>query len=173
LLTDAETRTRAHELYLRLRPDLSTLQDEPGWPVLIWNLLQWRAAQKPGLKRSNLRLGEQAVLSFATPRERVIVARPDGTRQTVPVQDQRLTVRGDEVGVWSVEADEESASFAVNALSPEESDLTGCASGRWGDWLDETSLRLEYQSIAWVLLLLVLVIATVHLLIVARGRGRL
>jgi hypothetical protein len=172
LLTDAETQTRAHELYLRLRPELSTLPDAPGWPVLIWNLLQWRAAQQPGLERSNLRLGEQAVLSFATPRPQVAVMSPDGTRQTMPVQDRRLIVRGDDVGVWSVEAEEESASFAVNALSAEESDLTGCASGRWGDWLDETSLRLEYQSIAWILLLLVLAIASVHLLLVARGRGR-
>jgi hypothetical protein len=172
LLTDAETQTRAHELYLRLRPELSTLPDAPGWPVLIWNLLHWRAAQKPGLERSNLRLGEQAVLSFATPRPQVAVTSPDGTRQTMPVQDRRLIVRGDDVGVWSVEAEEESASFAVNALSAEESDLTGCASGRWGDWLDETSLRLEYQSIAWILLLLVLAIATAHLLLVARGRGR-
>jgi hypothetical protein len=124
------------------------------------------------LERSNLRLGEQAVLSFATPRPQVAVMSPDGTRQTMPVQDRRLIVRGDDVGVWSVEAEEESASFAVNALSAEESDLTGCASGRWGDWLDETSLRLEYQSIAWILLLLVLAIASVHLLLVARGRGR-
>src|SRR5262249_28277310 len=121
LLTDAETGTRGHELYLRLRPDLSTLQEEPGWPVLIWNLLQWRAAERPRLKRSNPRLGEQAELSFATPREHVTVARPDRTQQTVPVQDQRLIVRGVDVGVWSVEVEEESASFAVNALSAEES----------------------------------------------------
>ncbi|HEY7155777.1 MAG TPA: BatA domain-containing protein [Gemmataceae bacterium] len=169
LLTDAETQTRAHELYLRLRPELSTLPDAPGWPVLIWNLLQWRAAQMPGLERSNLRLGEQAVLSFATPRPQVTVTPPDGMRRTMPVQDRRLIVRGDDVGVWNIEAEEESAPFAVNALSAEESDLIGRASGRWGDWLDETSLRLEYQSIAWILLLLVLAIASVHLLLVARG----
>jgi hypothetical protein len=90
----------------------------------------------------------------------------------VSVPDRRLVVRPDEVGVYSVEADEESAAFAVNALSADESDLGGCTSGRWGDWLDETSLRLEYQSIAWVLLLLVLAIASAHLWLVARGRGR-
>ncbi len=173
LLTDAETRTHGHELHLRLRPDLSTLPDAPGWPILIWNMLQWCAAEKPGLHRANFRLGEQVALTFATPRPPVAVLRPDRSRQTVSVQELRLAVRPDEVGVWSVEAGDESASFAVNALSADESDLTGCVSGRWGDWLDETSLRLEYQSIAWVLLLLVLAIATVHLLLVARGRGRL
>jgi hypothetical protein len=177
LATDQERRgagaaASRHELRLRLRPDLSTLPDAPGWPILIWNLLQWRAADKPGLHRVNHRLGEQVALTFATPRPTVAVVRPDGVRQTASVQDRRLTVRPDEIGIWSVEAEEEAASFAVNALAATESDLTGCVSGRWGDWLDETSLRLEYQSIAWILLLLVAAIATLHLFLVARGRGR-
>jgi hypothetical protein len=98
--------------------------------------------------------------------------RPDGKRQTVTVQDRRLVVRADHTGVWNIEADDDSTSFTANALSAEESDLSGCVSGRWGDWLDETSLRLEYQNIGWMLLLLLLAIASVHLLLVARGRGR-
>ena len=172
LLTDATTRTDAHELRLRFRPDLSTLQDAPGWPILIANLLRWRAANKPGLERNNLRLGEKAIMTFAAPSGPVAVVRPDGQRQMLPVPDRRLVVRADHVGVWAIAADDESASFAVNALSAEESDLTGCTSGRWGDWLDETSLRLEYQNVGWMLLLLVLAIAAVHLLLVARSRGR-
>lgn len=177
LLTDQDRRDAGptavrHELRLRLRPDLSTLPDAPGWPILIWNLLQWRAADKPGMHRVNYRLGEQVTLTFATPRPNVSVTRPDGGQQSVPVQDLRLALRPDEVGIWSIHADEESASFAVNALSVNESDLTGCVSGRWGNWLDETSLRLEYQSISWILLLLVVGIATLHLLLVARSRGR-
>lgn len=172
LLTDTETRIHGHELRLRLRPELSTLTDAPGWPILIWNLLQWRGSDKPGLHRANFRLGEQVAMTLATPRPTVSVIRPDGSRQTMPVQERRLVVRPDEVGVWSIEADDESTSFAVNALSANESDLSGCVSGKWGDWLDETSLRLEYQSIAWILLLLVLAIATVHLLLVARSSGR-
>ena len=172
LLSDTAMRTDAHELRLRLRPDLSTLQDCPGWPILIANLLRWRAANKPGLERNNLRLGEKAVLSFAQPRGPVAVVRPDGQPQVLSVQDRRLVVRANQIGVWTIDVDDESRSFAVNALSAEESDLTGCASGRWGDWLDETSLRLEYQSVGWMLLLLVLAVVAVHLLLVARGRGR-
>jgi hypothetical protein len=173
LLTDQDRRDAGstavrHELRLRLRPDLSTLPDAPGWPILIWNLLQWRASDKPGLHRVNFRLGEQVTLTFATPRPSVALVHPDGARQTVPVQDRQLSVRPDEVGIWSIDAEEESASFAVNALSANESDLTSCVSGRWGDWLDETSLRLEYQSIAWILLLLAAAIATLHLLLVAK-----
>jgi hypothetical protein len=177
LVTDQDRRSAdptafTHELYLRLRPDLSTLPDAPGWPILIWNLLQWRNTDKPGLHRVHFRLGEQVALTFATLRPLVTVVHPDGARQTMPVQDRRLTVRPDAVGVWSIQAEEESASFAVNALSANESDLSSCVSGRWGDWLDETSLRLEYQSITWILLLFVVMIATVHLLLMVRGRGR-
>ena len=177
LLTDQERRdadltTVRHELRLRFRTDLSTLPDAPGWPILIWNLLQWRSSEKPGLHRVNFRVGEQVMLTFAIPHSAVILTHPDGERQTVSVQDRRLGVRPDKVGIWSIDAVGESASFAVNALSANESNLTGCVSGRWGDWLDETSLRLEYQSIAWVLLLLAVGIVTLHLFLVARGRGR-
>ena len=169
---DAGLAAVRHEVYLRLRPDLSTLPEMPGWPILIWNLLQWRGTEKPGLHRANFRLGEQAALTFATLRSTVAVVHPEGTRQHVPVQDRRVVVYPDAVGIWSIEAEEESVSFAVNALSANESDLTRCVSGRWGDWLDETSLRLEYQSIGWILLLVVMAIATLHWLLVARGRGR-
>jgi hypothetical protein len=161
-----------HELYLRLRPDLSTLPDAPGWPILICNLLQWCNAEKPGLHRVHFRLGEEVALTFATLRATVAVVHPNGTRQIVPVQDRRLIVRPEEVGIWSVEAEEESASFAINALSADESDLTSCVSGRWGDWLDETALRLEYQSIAWILLLLVAALATLHLFLATRSVRR-
>jgi hypothetical protein len=176
LLTDQDRRDAGatvvrHELRLRLRPDLSTLPDAPGWPILIWNMIQWRNMEKPGLHRTNFRLGEQVTLTFATPRPSVAVIHPDSLRQIVPVQDRRLSVRPDEVGIWSIDAEEESASFAVNALSANESDLTGCVSGRWGDWLDETSLRLEYQSIAWILLLLAVAITTLHLFLVAKKRN--
>src|SRR5262249_33263449 len=50
LLTDVE-RAGRHDLRLRLRPDLSTLQESPNWPILIWNLLNWRAQVAPGLRQ--------------------------------------------------------------------------------------------------------------------------
>src|SRR5262249_20633175 len=62
LLTDREAADGRHELRLRLRPDLSTLPESPAWPILMVNLLQWRAAQAPGLDRANLPLGEAAAV---------------------------------------------------------------------------------------------------------------
>jgi hypothetical protein len=173
LLTDAESAAGRHELHLRLRPDLSTLQDTPNWPVLLWNLLQWNASLAPGLTRANVRLGEEAVLNLPPGTASAEVTGPDGTARTVPVQGRRVVVRADDVGAYSVRTDAGQFAFAANALSRDESDLRGCASGRWGDWLDDAALRLEYRSVSWALLLLLLAVLSLHLFLVARaGRPR-
>jgi hypothetical protein len=44
LLTDVERAGGRHDLRLRFRPDLSTLQNSPNWPILIWNLIDWRGS---------------------------------------------------------------------------------------------------------------------------------
>jgi hypothetical protein len=173
LVTDQEAGSR-HEVRLRLRPDLSTVQDSPAWPVLVANVLGWYASRAPGLSRPNLRLGEEAVLTFAGPHDPVEVVAPDGSVRRAEVPDRRVAVRGEDVGIYQVREPADRggavlARVAANALARDESDLSGCASGRWGDWLDETSLRLEYQSIAWLLVLLALGVVTVHLVLVARG----
>jgi hypothetical protein len=172
LLTDKESADGRHDLRLRLRPELSTVQLSPAWPVLIWNMLQWRQSQAPGLNRANIRLGEQAVLTLERARDVLEVVAPDGTARRVPAPERRLVIRAEDAGIWQVRDPEKKeilASCAANPLSRDESDLSGCASGRWGDWRDATSLRLEYQSIGWVLLLLALGVGIVHLVLVSRG----
>jgi hypothetical protein len=171
LLTDQEIGAR-REVRLRLRPDLSTLQDSPAWPVLVWNLLQWHAAAAPCLGRPNIRLGEETALTFSRPPDAVEVTAPDGSTRRVPVADRRVIVRAEDIGVYTIRNSQDPAplaSVAANALARDESDMSAAATGRWGDWLDETSLRLEYQSVSWLLLLLALGVVTVHLVLVARG----
>src|SRR6266511_1789060 len=75
LLTDIE-RAGPHDLRLRLRPDLSTLQESPNWPILIWNLINWRAQAAPGLRQTNLRLGGDAALTVESGVESVSVIDP-------------------------------------------------------------------------------------------------
>jgi hypothetical protein len=159
-----------HELRWRIQPDISTLQDSPDWPILICNLLHWRASMMPGLSRTNLRLGEEVTLNLPEARETVEVVAPNGVKRTQSVGGRQLILKAEEVGVYKVHAGEETFAFASNALNREESDLRGCGSGRWGDWLDDTSLRLEYGSIAPVLLLLFLAVVTVHMILIARHR---
>jgi hypothetical protein len=171
LLTAAGQSDR-HEIRLRIRPDLSTLPESPNWPILFWNLVQWRASAEPGLTRVNIRLGEDTALTVPTPRENVQIVEPSGGTRSLAVQGRRVTIRPESVGAHQIRAGEDRHPFAVNTLNADESDLRNCATGRWGDWLDETTLRLEYQNIAWALLLLVLGVLCLHAFLIARGGGR-
>jgi hypothetical protein len=167
LLTDVE-RAGAHELRLRLRPDLSTMQESPNWPILIWNLIDWRARAAPGLRQKNLRLGGDAALTVESGVESVRVVDPRGVARRLPARDKSVLIRADVAGVYEVSANQNEYSFAANALRREESDLTRTAPGRWGNWANSTALQWEYRSVAWVLLLLALVALAVHAWLIAR-----
>ena len=168
LLTDTEQFTGAHEIRLRLRPDLSTLQNSPNWPILMWNLLQWRASQTPGLERTNLRLGEVAVLTTKLGITSVEVVSPDGETLVRPVLDRAINLKAEAVGIYEIRAGVDKYAFSSNALYQAESDLTNKATGRWGDWGEATLRWWGYYSFAWFFLLLALGILTLHLLFVKR-----
>lgn len=168
LLTDTERFTGKPELRLRLRPDLSTLQDSPNWPVLMWNLLQWRASQTPGLNRTNFRLGELAVLTVKLGTESAQILPPDGGMREQPVLNKTINVKAESVGIYEVRTDGEGYAFASNALYQEESHLTTRAEGRWGNWGDTTLRWWGYQSISWFFLLIAIGILTLHTVFVKR-----
>jgi hypothetical protein len=173
LVADAETNVAGgirHDLRIRFNPLLSTLHDSPDWPILIWNILSWRGAALAGPARSNVRLGEQVTINLPTFQESVQLTCPGEPARTMPVKGRRFAVRADEVGLYEVKTDQATYRFAVNALARDESDLRNAMSGEWGDWLDETTLRLEYRPIAWILLLVVLGVATLHLWLVWGGQ---
>ena len=169
LLTDTERYTGVHELRLRLRPDLSTLQTSPNWPALIWNLLEWRASETPGLERSNLRLGEAAVLTTKLGVESAQVVSPTGEIRDQSVFERKVNFMARDVGVYEVETESEKYAFSSNALYQSESDLRTRASGRWGDWGDTTLAWWGYKSFAWFFLLLAILTLTLHLILSKRG----
>ena len=168
LLTGTERFTGVHEIRLRLRPDLSTLQNSPNWPILIWNLLQWRVSQTPGLERANLRLGEDAVLTTKLGTTSVEVVPPHGGPFVHPVPDKTINLKAGMVGIYEARAGMDRYTFTSNALYQTESDLTNKATGRWGDWGEATLRWWGYQSFAWFFLLLALGILTLHLVFVKR-----
>jgi hypothetical protein len=167
LLSDVE-RLGRHELRLRLRPDLSTLQETPNWPILIWNLINWRALSMPGLERANVRLGSDATLKVPPGVEAVKVTDPLRRTTELPAREKAVTIKAETIGVYQVEASRNRYSFAANTLQREESDLTRAASGRWGDWANATELQWEYRSIGWFLLLLAMIVLAIHALLVKR-----
>jgi hypothetical protein len=167
LLADVE-RAGRHDLRLRLRPDLSTLQESPNWPILIWNLINWRAQVGPGLRQTNLRLGGDATLMVESDVESVSVVDPRRVTRQLAAHDKTVLIKADIAGVYEIGANQNKYSFAANALQREESDLTQAASGSWGNWANATALQWEYRSVAWVLLLLALSALVIHAWLIAR-----
>jgi hypothetical protein len=161
LLTDIE-RAGMHELRLRLRPDLSTLQETPNWPILISNLVTWRARTTPGLQQSNVRLGSDVTLSVESSIAQVEITEPQSNTRKLPVRDGGLTIKAESVGVYHLRADENRYSFAVNALDRDESNLTRATYGRWGNWAKSADLQWEYRSMSWAPLLLAMIVLAIH-----------
>jgi hypothetical protein len=169
LLSDLE-RAGRHDLRLRLRTDLSTMQESPNWPILIWNLINWRAQSAPGLRQSNIRLGSDAALTVEPGVESVAVTDPRRVTRRLSVRDRAALINADTAGVYEITANRSNYAFAVNALQREESDLTQAASGRWGNWANAAALQWEYRSVAWILSLLALIALGVHAWLLSRGR---
>jgi len=169
LLSVREDILGGRHLTLNFNPGLSTLQDTPDWPILFWNLLQWRAAELPGLKESNVRLGAEEDLK--TTGRPITVMLPDNTTKSFPGTGGHLAIETPMAGLYSVVMGPVTNCFAVNPLAAEESDLSGCVSGQWGAWSEDIQRRFEETSAVWMFALAALALLTAHLYLLAAGKG--
>lgn len=171
LITELRRPGRRREIRIRLRGDLSTLQDSTNWPVLIWNILEYRASALPGLRETTIRLGARAsvVLPDAATRS-VTVTDPSGRDTRSPAADRVAVIPADSTGVFKVAAPGIKCQFAVNAVSAAESDLRKCTSGDWGNWLSARAIGTEYMPMAWLLVLVALAVLVAHAAILSTAR---
>jgi hypothetical protein len=169
LVSTREDVTGRQFLTLNLDPELSTVTKTPDWPILFWNILQWRAEQIPGLLESNTRLGTEVILK--TTGEAVTVREPNGVAQSFPRTSDQLALEAPLPGVYSVTMGTATNSFAVNPLDGDESDLQGCITGQWGNWEGGIEQRYEQRPMAWIFALAALGLMTAHLWLLAAGKG--
>lgn len=169
LASDLRRADGAREIRLSFRPDLSTLQRTPAWPVLMWNLLSWRASELPGVSQSNLRLGSDAKLKLPPGVTSVEVSEPGGAVRQITALDRTVSFKPEAPGIYQIAAEGERYSFAANALRKEESDLSANASGRWGSLDDAVGAEREFRNIGWVFLLLLMLALSLHLALASRG----
>jgi len=162
LLSERRRPGDRREIRIRLRPDISTLIDSTNWPVLVWNVLDYRAAALPGLRETNVRLGAQGRLVPPGGAGSVTVTDPFGRVTRRPVTDGPAAIDAEVPGVFKVSTPGADYRFAVNALAGEESDLRQCASGDWGTWLSERAVATEYAPVAWMLVLAALAALVAH-----------
>lgn len=169
LVSTREDITGRQFLTLNLNPDLSTVTKTPDWPILFWNILQWRASQFPGLIESNARLGTEVRLK--TTGDPVTVQWPNGEKKSFPHTSDQLSLETPLPGVYSVTMGTATNSFAVNPLAADESDLQACTTGQWGNWDAEVERRYEQSPMAWLFALGALGLLTAHLWLLATGKG--
>lgn len=157
-----------HAVTLRLPADPASLFASSAWPVFVSNLLAWRADQLPGLTRGNVRLGERVKLVCGGDERDLIWRRPAGSSETLTLRNQQVVAHAEQPGVHEIIDGDAKYFFAANALNREESDLRGCVSGTFGDWLDETGLRLDHVAVGGALVLAALALSVLHLLLTRR-----
>ncbi len=167
LLTSDEDALGRHHLSLAIDLDRSTLATSPNWPVLFWNLLSWRIAESPGLKEVNHRLGTDVEVTVASATASVI--EPNRVVRQIQVRSNPVLFRPEQTGLHALITDRSTNVFAVNFLAPEESNLSGCATGEWGGGGQEEDIRYEYESVLWLFLLLALIMMAWHLYVLARS----
>ncbi len=149
-------------LHVAFDPAASDLHRTPTWPALLWNLLEWRAAERPGPAEINGPVGGAAIVRTPAPSTEAVVRTPDGRVQRHRAQAGRLAVPTDAAGIYLVEMPGATHRLARNFLAPQESDLRGAASGAWGRWADGDTVRSETASNAWLFALAALGVLALH-----------
>jgi hypothetical protein len=169
IISDTMYASGRHHVYFNFQPAFSNLQNTPNWPILLWNLLQWRVSHLPGVGAPNIRLGSEAYCTWAAAQSEVEITLPDGTRQQRRAAGKNLAIKPERKGVYEVRSGSERYRFVVNALSREESDLRQAASGRWGNWHVAATRQWEVRHVSWLFLLLSLFCLLIHLWLVQRA----
>ena len=174
IATEAAGGTR-HDTFVNLRLGLSRIVESTAWPVLFWNLLEWRSEFAPGPRATNLRLGTEGSVVLPRDAKRARIRSPRGEEQLIALTDAapRIALRADEIGRYVVESVDRDPpveyEIAVHPLRRDESDLKNGVTGSWGRWVDDPSLRRHYASVAWALLLFALAALCVHQVLAARA----
>ena len=75
-----------------------------------------------------------------------------------------------ESGVHEIEVGSAKHLFAVNPLRREESDLAACSTGRFGAWTDDLATAPALIHLAWIPMLIVLSVLSLHMYLAVRQR---
>ena len=167
LMTDREEFGGEHHLQMNFAAGLSNVQDMPDWPILFANLLRWRRDALVGPQVRNVRLGQTVTVTLPENADQVELTPPAGSTLRLKAHNRRVEALVDRVGLYTVKAPGGVYQFACNAVSRDESDLSGGQTGSWGDWSGPTVLADRQISLRWAFLLLSMACLAGHLAVVA------
>ncbi|MEI6808149.1 MAG: hypothetical protein WCN95_05455, partial [bacterium] len=168
LITDEEDLFGSHIIRFRFNPDASTLHEQPAWPSILWNIINWRALKAAGLETTNWRIDSEPLLTVARTTRTVTVSPPRGRSVDIHARRGNVSLPADITGLYSIVKGDSSLAYAVNFLNEEESDLTKCTSGSKGDWRVAETIKAETASSSWIFILAAIAMLGIHLLLISR-----
>ncbi len=172
LIAESEAASGRHDVVMRIRRELSTLEQTPNWPILIWNLVQWRAVSLPGVVRCNVRVGQEIEINAPLGLEKVRITDPRSAERTLPVALRNVRCPADTPGIWQIAAGETTYSVAANLSDAGESDLSHRITGQYGDWFKAPMFQSEYGQIAWIFLLIAVSLLAAHMALISSSMRR-
>jgi len=167
LLTDTETAQGGHIINMNLKPEISSLTQSMNWPVLIWNLINWRSRHLPGLSQSNYLLGSAITARVDPAAQPIELIGPENHTQQLGTFDGFVTIKPETPGLYKIKNGDNIYHFAVNIMSKSESDITNAQTGQWGKWQLSELYWWEYRPADWALLLIVVLLLMIHRYITA------
>lgn len=170
LLTFSESADESYNFYFNFSPDFSNLQNTPIWPVLFWNLLNWRQQSNPGPESFNCRSGTQVGVSIPAGNSSLLLVKPNGKTSSLRVSRGRSLFSADEPGLYRLETTDASWFVAVNLSSPHESDLTVCSTSAASNVLDPGDIAKYFADARWWFIVPALLLMVLHHWLIGRKR---
>ncbi len=164
----------SRQLIFRYNDKLSTLTGGPAWPILVWNILKYRAGQTVGFTANNVKLGTEAEFVPAAGDTQLTITPPEkqGMKQhRIALTGSSVRVPAEADGIYRAKTASGEYAFAVGTLSVTESNLQQAETTTLGNWFDEETLRSDFRPVAWALLLGSLLVLTAHLWFVSTEKN--
>ena len=158
------------KLVMNYTPDYSSLHQDNFWPVLFWNLFDWRQKSVIGPTENNYRSGMQAKLNLDISSEEIYIERPDKTKTSIPVWGGAASVDLDQTGIYTLKTDENIWQLAVNILSSSESDLRNLFSTKKLSDIKTSHLLKHSRDVRWWMLLPAVLLLLLHQWLLSRRR---
>ena len=158
-------------IFMKFSPENSTLQDSPNWPVLIYNLLEWRSRALPGLIKNNYRAGEKIQFNAPPETHTLTVSPPDNKEFEIVLNDrQNWTMNLLYSGKYELKTDGgKNYIVMVNPLAADESDLRTCHTQKLRGESTESIYRKRFMNAAWIFMLAALAFSVWHLYLIRRS----
>jgi len=165
LLSINNPNRRHTALSMQLDLARSNIHLTPAWPVLFWNLIDWRLSSRSGFKRANYHTGIPFQLKLNRD-ESAAITDPSGATRQCSSKAGLIMINSQTPGIYTARINDRISRAALNILAPDESNLQTNDSGSWGRLTIEQTLEaIERSTAPWFALAALLLLFTHHFLI--------